>query len=197
MVSVASVELDRLNRDIAAKNAEIDRIKATWGDLTFDMQVAAGGQILDCQREIDRLSGRLAKLSGNVNDSMRGTLAKELKECVLEAILTSEVMEKVRQLWSVQDPSNRTTFIRLGLDYGGFGVPTVTITGDSTRTGSGPKTPRSYWMVNGEKASTKDIILAFGASYNQVKAFVDMTPDERVALRDAIVTGEGLAKFEE
>lgn len=196
MVSVAPVELARLERDIEAKKAEISQIESTWGNLTFDQQVVAGGKILDAKREIARLEVRFAKLNGDANDSMRGTLAREVKEAVLEAILTSEVMEKVRQLWSVQDPSSRLTFIRLGMDYGGSGVPTVSITGDSTRKTGGTKT-RQYWMVNGEKLSTSKLIERFGGAYGQTVAFVDMTPDQRVELRNLIVAGEGLEVFSE
>lgn len=192
MVSVSGVEIARLEKDIASKNLEIESIRGSWESLSFDQQIVAGGKILDAQREVTRLSARLAKLSGTATASMRGTLAKELKDSVLEAILTSDVMDKVRQLWAVQDPSSRLNFIRLGVEYGGSGVPTVSLTGETTRAGSGTKAPRKYWMVDGVKSSTKDVILRYGEKYGQTKAFADMTPDERVSFRDQIIAGEGL-----
>lgn len=192
MASVAQVELDRLERDIAEKQAVIDQIRSNWDPgLDFDTQMVNSAKVLEAQREIDRLSGRLATLRGDATLEMRGTLARELKETVLEAILTSDVMDKVRQLWSVQDPTSRLSFIRLGVDYGGSGIPTVSITGDATRVRK-TQNARTYWVYNGKQLSTSKVIETFGGAYGQVKAFDDMNASERVELRDRIVAGEGL-----
>jgi len=207
--SIAPVEIQALQRDIEkleqSKSDMMEALKAASSAGDFAEVVRLGGAIKDADTEIDKLSNRLARATGEATVNVKMRIAEELKSLVQNALapVQNEINAKVRELWAAQ-PNTKLSKIELGFDFehpaatppislvGGFRQ----VSGDSK---SGPITrTRAKWLdtVDGQELTTRGIIERYGAKYNQDKAYRDMTPEERGSFRDRIVAGEQLTRVD-
>ena len=185
---------------LTSKRQELqDSFAASMADGDMGKLLDLGKQIQRVESEIETLEKRYAKATGEAVPNLKGIAARNLKDAVTAALEPNieSIRDFVRTIWSLQ-PEQKLRSVRLDFDANDVtAMPTIQLVGgfrENVKTAATGREDRKVtrWIVPGREApvTRKTLIELYGPRYGQTVPFADMTPDDRLALSNAIAAGE-------